>query len=184
MANISGEFQEMVIERSKNRVEISPTGFGWIWSIEYGDSKIATSIQKKLQKLPQEKLYQMWEKANQTIPQIRDTWDFHNAGRELVQQYLQKMTFKIYGRNFDDGAIIVGSQEVYNPEYDGKAYPCIEVMKNTGEIMDSRLIAKDSDYWADAFEFASPGGTANFIVHELGGRKEIEKMLNEIIKES
>lgn len=91
------------------------------------------------------------------------------------------MEFKIYGRNFDDGAIIVGSQEVENPEYDGKAYPCIEVLKNTGEIMDTRLIAKDSDYWADAFEFASPGGTANFIVHELGGRENISAMLEEII---
>jgi len=94
------------------------------------------------------------------------------------------MEFKIYGRNFDDGATIVGSQEVDNPEYDGKAYPCIEVLRNTGEIMDTRPIAKDSDYWADAFEFASPGGTANFIVHALGNRENIEFMLEKIITEN
>ena len=88
MANISGENQEMVIERNKNRVEISPDGFGWIWGVEYGDSKIATSIQKKLQKLPQEKLYQMWKEANQNIPKIRDTFDFYNAGRELIKKYI------------------------------------------------------------------------------------------------
>jgi hypothetical protein len=93
-----------------------------------------------------------------------------------------EMNFKIYGRNFDDGAIIVGSKEVENPNYDGKCYPCIEVMRTTGEIMDTRLIAKDSDYWADAFEFASPGGTTNFIVHALGNRKNIEYILEKIIK--
>ena len=94
------------------------------------------------------------------------------------------MEFKIYGRNFNDGAIIVGAQEVDNPQYDGISYPCIEVMRTTGEIMDTRLIAKDSDYWADAFEFASPGGTANFIVHELGGRKAIAHMLAKVLIEN
>ena len=90
------------------------------------------------------------------------------------------MEFKIYGRNFNDGAIIVGAQEVDNPEYDGKAYPCIEVLKNTGEIMDTRLIAKDSEYWADAYRIRI-GDPYNFILQALGGKENISKILEEII---
>jgi|LSQX01.2.fsa_nt_gb hypothetical protein len=90
------------------------------------------------------------------------------------------MEFKIYGQNFSDGVLIVGSQEVENPMWDGKAYPCIEVRKNTAEIMETKLIAKDDEYWADAFLF-NTGGTYNFIVHELGGKNKIVEMLKKII---
>jgi len=90
------------------------------------------------------------------------------------------MDFKIYGRNFHDEVIVVGSREVANPQYDGKAYPCIEVLKNTGEIMDTRLIAKDSEYWADAYRIRI-GDPYNFILQALEGKENISKMLEEII---
>lgn len=88
------------------------------------------------------------------------------------------MEFKIYVRNFDDGAVIAGSKEVENPVYDGKCLPIIEVMKNTGEIMATRLMPNDCDYWANAGLVDSL--TYSFLVHELGGREKIIATLKKI----
>jgi len=93
------------------------------------------------------------------------------------------MEYNIYGRNFYDGVMIVVSQEVDNPQYDGKAYPYIEVLRNTAEIVNTGFMAKDDDFWADAFVF-SPGGQNSmhaFVHAAFGSKEKISAILDGII---
>ncbi len=89
------------------------------------------------------------------------------------------MDFKIYGRRFYDGVMVVGSQEVENPQYDGKCFPAIDLHINTGEIMGTQLLPDDSDFWADADEVSR--FDRNFYVHALGGREKVLTLLEKIV---
>ncbi len=86
--------------------------------------------------------------------------------------------FEVYARHFDDAVVIVGTQEIGNPHYAGKANPAIEVMKNTGEIMSEKILPVDDNYWGHAAPIR--GWNYSFIVHELGGREKILARLEKI----
>jgi len=69
-------------------VEISPNGFGWIWSIEYSTAREAQKVANRLAKLSQEKLQGMWSHADQNIR--FKSKQFQTDSRNLIQEYLTR----------------------------------------------------------------------------------------------
>jgi len=80
---INGEIE---VKRHMGDIEISPNGFGWIWSIEYSTVREAQKVANRLSKLAQEKLQEMWSHADQNIR--FKSKQFQTDSRNLIEKYI------------------------------------------------------------------------------------------------